>query len=145
MKSYKMRIGKKACCAATNPFRRLAPRSGLEHNFLLRVSAYVEIMWPETPDRGSLMRWVRRLFQKSRTEEHLDKELRFHLEQRIADYVAAGLSADEARRRAHLEFGGLERVKEEVRDTRWETSLDNLLRDFRYAFRSLRRDHSFSL
>ncbi len=91
------------------------------------------------------MHWVRGLFQKSRTEKHLDKELRFHLEQQIADYVAAGLSADEARRRAQLEFGGLERVKEEVRDTRWETHLDNLLRDFRYAFRSLRRDHRFSV
>jgi len=91
------------------------------------------------------MHWVRGLFQKSRTEKHLDKELRFHLEQQIADYVAAGLSADEARRRAQLEFGGLERVKEEVRDARWETHLDNLLRDFRYAFRSLRRDHSFSV
>jgi len=69
------------------------------------------------------MHWVRRPFQKSRTEKHLDKELRFHLEQQIADYVAAGLSADEARRRAQLEFGGLERVKEEVRDARWETHL----------------------
>ena len=91
------------------------------------------------------MHWVRRLFQKSRTEKHLDKELRFHLEQQIAAYVAAGLSVDEARRRAQLEFGGLERVKDEVRDARWETHLDNLLRDFHYAFRSLRRDHSFSL
>lgn len=91
------------------------------------------------------MHWVRRLFQKSRTEKHLDKELRCHLERQIADYTAAGLSADEARRRAQLEFGGLERVKEEVRDTRWETHLDNLLRDFRCAFRSLRKDRSFSL
>jgi len=91
------------------------------------------------------MHWVRRPFHKSRTEKHLDKELRFHLEQQIADYVAAGLSADEARRRAQLEFGGLERVKEEVRDAWWETRLDNLLRDFLYAFRVLRRDHSFSL
>lgn len=91
------------------------------------------------------MHWVRRLFQKSRTEKHLDKELRFHLEQQIADYVSAGMSTDEARRRAQLEFGGLERVKEEVRDTRWETHLDNLLRDFRYAFRNLRKDRRFSL
>ena len=91
------------------------------------------------------MHWVRRLFQKSRTEKHLDKELRFHLQQQIAGYVAAGLSADEARRRAQLEFGGLERVKEEVRDTRWEAHFDNLLRDFRYAFRSLAKELSFSL
>lgn len=91
------------------------------------------------------MHWVRRVFQKSRTERHLDKELRFHLEQQIAHYLAGGWSADEARRRAQLEFGGLERVKEEVRDTRWETHVDNLLRDFRYAVRNLRKDRRFSL
>ncbi|HEX8880941.1 MAG TPA: ABC transporter permease [Candidatus Acidoferrum sp.] len=91
------------------------------------------------------MHWVRRLFQKSSAEKHLDKELRFHLERLIADHVAAGLSADEARRRAQLEFRGLERVKEEVRDTQWETHFDNLLGDFRYAFRSLRKDRGFSL
>jgi hypothetical protein len=91
------------------------------------------------------MRWIRRLFQKSRSEKQLDQELRFHLDQQIADYVAAGIPLDEARRRARLDFGGLERVKEEVRDTRWETHLDTLFRDFRYAFRSLRKDRRFVL
>src|SRR5437879_13759693 len=90
------------------------------------------------------MSWLRRFLHKSRSENHLDKELRFHLERQIADFVAAGMSAEEARRRARLEFDGLERVKEEVRDTRWETHLDNLLRDFRYALRSLRKDRRFT-
>jgi predicted permease len=90
------------------------------------------------------MNWLHRLFHKSRSEAQLDKELRFHLEQQIAEKIAVGMSPEEARRRARLEFGGLERVKEEVRDTRWETHLDNLLRDFRYAFRSLRKDRRFS-
>jgi putative ABC transport system permease protein len=90
------------------------------------------------------MRWLHRLFQKSRAEQQLDKELRFHLDRQIADYLAAGLSAEEARRRANLDFGGLERVKEEVRDTRWETHLDNLFRDFHYAFRTLRKDRRFA-
>ena len=91
------------------------------------------------------MRWIRRLFQKSRSEKQLDQELRFHLDQQIADYVEAGIPLDEARRRARLDFGGLERVKEEVRDTRWETRLDSLFRDIRYAFRSLRKDRRFVL
>jgi hypothetical protein len=90
------------------------------------------------------MNWLHRLFHKSRAEAQLEKELRFHLEQQIAGHVAAGTSLEEARRRARLEFGGLERVKEEVRDTRWETHLDNLLRDFRYAFRNLRKDRRFA-
>jgi hypothetical protein len=91
------------------------------------------------------MRWIRRVFHKSRTESELDKELRFHLEQQIADYVTAGISLEEARRRVRLEFGGLDRVKEEVRDTRWERHLDNLFRDFRYAFRNLLKDRRFAL
>jgi len=90
------------------------------------------------------VRWIRRLFQKSRAEKELDKELRFHLDRQIADYVAAGLSPEEARRRAQMEFGGVERVKEEVRDTHWETHLDNLFRDFRYALRNLRKDRRFA-
>jgi len=91
------------------------------------------------------MNRLRRLFRKSRSERELDKELRFHLEQQIADNIAAGMPHEEARRRAQQEFGGLERVKEEVRDTRCETHFENLARDFRYAVRNLRRDLRFSL
>jgi hypothetical protein len=91
------------------------------------------------------MRWLRRLFRKSRAESELDKELRFHMERQIGDSVAAGMSPEEARRHAVLEFGGLERVKEEVRDARWETHLNNLARDLRYALRTLRKDRRFAL
>ncbi len=91
------------------------------------------------------MNWLRRLFHKSRSESQLDKELRFHLEQQIADNIAAGLPPQEARRRGQQDFGGLDRVKEEVRDTRWETHLETLARDFRYALRNLRKDRRFSL
>jgi len=90
------------------------------------------------------MRWLNRLFHKSKSEDHLNKELRFHIEQQIASNIAAGMSSEEARRRAQLEFGGLDRVKEEVRDTRWETHLENLAGDFRFAFRNLRKDRRFA-
>ena len=62
------------------------------------------------------MRWYQRFFRRELTERHLDAELQFHLEQQIADYVSAGMKPDEARRRARLEFGGLDQVKEECRD-----------------------------
>jgi putative ABC transport system permease protein len=91
------------------------------------------------------VRWLARLLHKSQAESELDRELRFHLEQQIADNVAAGLSAEEARRRAQQEFGGIERVKEEVRDSRWETHLENLARDIRYALRNLGKDRRFAL
>jgi hypothetical protein len=91
------------------------------------------------------MRRIRRLFQKSRRDAELDQELQFHIERQIADYVAAGITPQEACRRASLEFGGLARVKEEVRDVRWETHFDSLFRDFRYALRNLSKDRRFAL
>ncbi len=90
------------------------------------------------------MRWFRRLWEKALTERRLDSELQFHLEQQIADYVASGLPPSEARRRASLEFGGLERFKEECREARWENHLDILARDFRFAFRGLLKDRRFA-
>jgi putative ABC transport system permease protein len=90
------------------------------------------------------MNWVRRAFHKSQVERLLDKELQFHLDRQIADYVATGMEPEEARRRVRLEFGTPDRVKEDVRDTRWETHLDNLFRDFLYAIRNLRKDRRFS-
>jgi putative ABC transport system permease protein len=91
------------------------------------------------------MSWFRRFLHKSRGESQLDRELRFHLEQQIADNIAAGCRPEKARRRAQQEFGGIERVKEEVRDTQWETLLESLFRDFRYGLRTLRKDRRFSL
>jgi len=46
------------------------------------------------------MHWLNRIFRKEKTEQQLDAELRFHLEKQIAEYVTAGLSCEEARRRA---------------------------------------------
>ncbi len=92
-----------------------------------------------------MMHRIRRLFQSSHAEKELDQELQFHLDRQIADHVAAGLSPEEAHRRAKLELGGLDRIKEEVRDVRWETHIDNLFRDFRYALRNLRKDRRFAL
>jgi|HubBroStandDraft_1064217.scaffolds.fasta_scaffold00231_7 ABC-type lipoprotein release transport system permease subunit len=91
------------------------------------------------------MSWIRRAFRKSQAEKSLDKELQFHLDRQLADYVAAGMQPDEARHRARLEFGILDTVKEEVRDTRWETRLEDVFRDFRYAARSLRKDRRFAI
>lgn len=90
------------------------------------------------------MGWLARFFGKPRNESQLDRELKFHVEQQIAAHIAEGMSPEEARRHAQLEFGGIERVKEEVHDTRWETQIDNLVRDFRYAVRNLRKDQKFA-
>ncbi len=90
------------------------------------------------------MRWYQRLFQRARTERQLDAELRFHLEQQIADYVASGMTPEEARRRARLEFGGLDQVKEECRDVGAARFVETLIQDVRYGLRQLRRNPGFT-
>jgi putative ABC transport system permease protein len=91
------------------------------------------------------MGWLRRLFQKSVTEKRLDAELRFHLEQRVRDYVASGLPPEEAQRNANLAFGGLEQVKQDCRQARIENHIEDFLRDFQHAFRGLAKDRRFAL
>jgi putative ABC transport system permease protein len=91
------------------------------------------------------MRWVRRLWHRSSTERQLDSELRFHVEEQVAQYVEAGVSPAEARRRASLLFGGMERFKEECRDVRTENRVRAFFFDLHHAWRSLKRDLRFSL
>jgi hypothetical protein len=90
------------------------------------------------------MTWWNRLWRRSKTEEDLEKELRFHLRQHTADLVAQGLDPKEARRQARLALGGPEQVKEKCRDARGTRWLEDLLQDFRYAVRTLRRNPSFA-
>jgi predicted permease len=82
--------------------------------------------------------------RRQRLEDGLDRELRHHLDRRVQDLVAAGLSEDEARRQAAIELGGYDQVQEDVRETwiwRW---LDDAVRDVRYAARSLLRNPGFT-
>ena len=90
------------------------------------------------------MSWLRRLFGRASLETDLDKEMRFHLDQHAEDLVARGHSPAEARRRARLELGGMEQVKEECRDARGTRWVEDVVHDARYAVRSLARQPGFA-
>jgi predicted permease len=84
------------------------------------------------------------LFRRGRVEEEMDEEVRFHLEMEIEKNVRAGMTPEEARRVARVRFGGVEQVKEEVREESGVRWLEDALRDLRYAARQLRRNPAFT-
>jgi hypothetical protein len=91
------------------------------------------------------MTWWSRLWRRNKLERDLGRELQFHIEERISALKSNGLSEEEARRQVRQEFGGIEQVKEECRDTRGTRWIENLYRDIRLALRSLSRTPGFSL
>lgn len=85
------------------------------------------------------------MFRRHRFEASMDDELRFHMEAFADDLVRSGLPRDEAMRRARLEFGGLESVKDDCRQARGLRLVDEAWQDLRYAGRSLRRTPLFAV
>lgn len=90
------------------------------------------------------MYWWRRLFHKEQTERQLDAELAFDLEQRTGDYIKRGISANEAARRARIDFGGVEATKQQCRESRRAHVTETLAQDLRYGLRMMRRSPAFT-
>jgi len=89
------------------------------------------------------MNW-RRWLRRDDREANLERELSFHIEERVADMVRSGVSEEEARRRVRLEFGAAEQVKDECRDVRPARWVETFVQDTRYAWRNLRRNTGFA-
>jgi len=91
------------------------------------------------------MFWWKSLFRKRALEAQLDTELHFHIEKLTNDYIALGMTPEEARRKATLEFGGREQIKEELLDVHRVSFVETAIANLKSAFRFLRKSPSFSL
>jgi len=87
---------------------------------------------------------VRTILRRAPMEREMDEELRFHLEAYSNDLARTGVPPDEAQRRARVEFGGIERTREECRDARGANLIDSFLQDTRFGFRLLCKSPGFT-
>lgn len=87
---------------------------------------------------------LRILLRRPAAESELDDELRFHVERLTDKYVRSGMCAAEAVRRARLDFGGLDQVKDECREARGISFVETLVQDLHYNTRTLLHSPAFT-
>jgi putative ABC transport system permease protein len=91
-----------------------------------------------------LVSLIRHLLHREKLEKELDEEVRSYVEMLADEKTAAGLLEPVARRSARVEVGGIENLKDEVRDQRAGVSLEQFVQDVRYGLRMAIRNPSFA-
>jgi hypothetical protein len=91
------------------------------------------------------LRRLRSFFRKGPLDQELDAEMASPLEMSIEENLKRGMTPDEARRQALIQFGGMQQARENHRDARGLPWLDVLIQDLRFTFRTLRRDRGFTI
>jgi len=85
------------------------------------------------------------LLRRRRFEDAMAEEMRFHVEAYAADLVRAGVPPADAARRARIEFGAAESLKEDCRQSRGQRLADELRQDLRYGWRQMAKAPGFTL